>query len=183
MGGHVGGALTRSRLPEILYPVPMESAKYRDALRSVLDTASSVVESRLAAMSATATAHTEGIVIDVSLDQDGEGTFGVWARFEGSDAFSLNQQIGDERAIRRDLGRGRLGTAGSYSAARVVARETGGSYRRCRRRVDPHAHFPDCIRTALGSNNSRRSDRPGSRRPRFQSWTFTSMKARKLSAR
>jgi hypothetical protein len=99
MGGHVGGALTRSRLPEILYPVPMESAEYRDALRSVLDTASSVAESRLAAMRATATSHTEGIVIDVSLDQDGEGTFGVWARFEGSDAFSLNQQIGDEREL------------------------------------------------------------------------------------
>ncbi|MDV6276595.1 DUF6389 family protein [Rhodococcus erythropolis] len=51
----------------------MEGAEYRDALRSVLDTASSVVESRLASMRAAATAHTEGIAIDVSVDQDGEG--------------------------------------------------------------------------------------------------------------
>ncbi|MDJ0113817.1 DUF6389 family protein, partial [Rhodococcus erythropolis] len=70
----------------------------------VLDTASGVVSDRLAAIHNGATPRTEGIVIDVSLDQDGEGTFGVWARYEGPDAFSLNQQIGDERAIRRDLG-------------------------------------------------------------------------------
>lgn len=77
----------------------MEATEYRDSLRSVLDTTSSVVESRLAAMRAAATAHAEGIVIDVSVDQDGEGTFGVWARFDDPDAFSLNQQIGDEREL------------------------------------------------------------------------------------
>jgi len=77
----------------------MEPAEYSDALRSVLDTVSAVVSDRLAAIHHAATPRTEGIVIDVSVDQDGEGTFGVWARFEGPDAFSLNQQIGDEREL------------------------------------------------------------------------------------
>lgn len=77
----------------------MEPTEYRDELRSVLDTASGVVSDRLAAIHNGATPRTEGIVIDVSLDQDGEGTFGVWARYEGPDAFSLNQQIGDEREL------------------------------------------------------------------------------------
>ncbi|MDV8005911.1 DUF6389 family protein [Rhodococcus sp. IEGM 1318] len=77
----------------------MEPAEYRDELRSVLDTASAVVSGRLSAIHNAATPRTEGIVIDVSLDQDGEGTFGVWARFEGPDAFSLNQQVGDEREL------------------------------------------------------------------------------------
>lgn len=77
----------------------MEPTEYRDKLRSVLDTASGVVSDRLAAIHNAATPRTEGIVIDVSLDQDGEGTFGVWARYEGPDAFSLNQQIGDEREL------------------------------------------------------------------------------------
>ena len=77
----------------------MEPAEYSDALRSVLDTVSAVVSNRLAAIHHAATPRTEGIVIDVSVDQDGEGTFGVWARFEGPDAFSLNQQIGDEREL------------------------------------------------------------------------------------
>ncbi|MDF3317229.1 DUF6389 family protein [Rhodococcus sp. C3V] len=77
----------------------MEPAEYSGALRSVLDTVSAVVSDRLAAIHHAATPRTEGIVIDVSVDQDGEGTFGVWARFEGPDAFSLNQQIGDEREL------------------------------------------------------------------------------------
>lgn len=68
-------------------------------MRSVLDTASAAVSDRLAAIHNAATLRTEGIVIDVSVDQDGEGTFGVWARFEGPDAFSLNQQVGDEREL------------------------------------------------------------------------------------
>lgn len=41
----------------------------------------------------------EGIVVDVFVDQDGEGPFDVWARFEGDDAFALDRRFDDERHL------------------------------------------------------------------------------------
>ncbi|MFI9056830.1 MULTISPECIES: DUF6389 family protein [Streptomyces] len=32
-------------------------------------------------------------------DQEGHGTFAVWARFSGADSFALDRQIGDEREL------------------------------------------------------------------------------------
>ncbi|MFE4500167.1 DUF6389 family protein [Rhodococcus sp. NPDC056743] len=77
----------------------MEPTEYRGALRAVLDTASAAAAARLAAIRNAATARTDGVIIDVFVDQDGHGTFDVWARFEGPDAFTLDRQLGDERAL------------------------------------------------------------------------------------
>jgi hypothetical protein len=41
----------------------------------------------------------EGIAIDVFVDQDGEGPFDVWARFEGSGAFALDRRFDEERHL------------------------------------------------------------------------------------
>ncbi|MFF2495853.1 DUF6389 family protein [Agromyces sp. NPDC058064] len=77
----------------------MGSADYRDALRAALDTRSAVAAERLAAMRAIATPATAGVVIELFTDQDAEGTFGVWARFDGADAFRLDRELGDEREL------------------------------------------------------------------------------------
>jgi hypothetical protein len=77
----------------------VEATEYRDALRAVLDTASAVAAARLTAIRNTATARTDGVIIEVFVDQDAHGTFDVWARFEGPDAFTLDRQLGDERAL------------------------------------------------------------------------------------
>ncbi|MFE9014516.1 DUF6389 family protein [Streptomyces cyaneofuscatus] len=76
-----------------------DASRYRAELRRVLDTASPDVARRLAAIRDTATERTDGVVIDVFPDQDGEGTFAVWARFEGGDAFTLDRRLGDERQL------------------------------------------------------------------------------------
>ncbi len=39
------------------------------------------------------------MVVDVFPDQDGEGAFAVWARFEGADAFELDRRLGEEREL------------------------------------------------------------------------------------
>ncbi len=41
----------------------------------------------------------DGMVIDVFIDQDAEGPFDVWARFEGHDAFALDRRFDDERHL------------------------------------------------------------------------------------
>ncbi|WP_337192388.1 DUF6389 family protein [Streptomyces sp. YIM 132580] len=76
-----------------------DASRYRAELRRVLDTVSPDVARRLAAIRDTATERTDGVVIDVFPDQDGEGTFAVWARFEGSDAFALDRRLGDDRQL------------------------------------------------------------------------------------
>jgi hypothetical protein len=75
--------------------------EYRDALRAVLDPVSQSTAVRLFALHRAATAGAEGVLIEVFVDQDAEGTFGVWARFEGADSFSLDRQLGDERELFR----------------------------------------------------------------------------------
>ncbi len=41
----------------------------------------------------------DGIAIDVFVDQDGEGPFDVWARFEGDAAFGLDRRFDDDRRL------------------------------------------------------------------------------------
>ncbi|WP_145501775.1 DUF6389 family protein [Streptomyces sp. CFMR 7] len=76
-----------------------ETARYRAELRRVLDMASTTVARRLEAVRDAATARTDGVVVDVFPDQDGEGTFAVWARFEGADSFELDRRLGEERQL------------------------------------------------------------------------------------
>jgi hypothetical protein len=73
--------------------------EYRDALRAVLDPASQPTAARLSVLHRAATVGAEGVLIEVFVDQDAEGPFGVWARFEGADAFGLDRRIGDEREL------------------------------------------------------------------------------------
>lgn len=60
---------------------------------------SQVTAVRLSAIHRVATAGADGVLIDVYLDQDAEGPFGVWARFDGPDSFSLDRRLGDEREL------------------------------------------------------------------------------------
>lgn len=41
----------------------------------------------------------ESLQIEVFPDQDGEGTFDVWARFEGRDSYVLNKPIDEHRHL------------------------------------------------------------------------------------
>lgn len=77
----------------------MGTVEYRDALRAVLDAASLSTAARLSALYRAATAGADGVLIEVFVDQDAEGPFGVWARFEGADSFSLVRRLGDEREL------------------------------------------------------------------------------------
>lgn len=77
----------------------MGTVDYRAALRAVLDSASQSTADRLSMLHRAATTGADGVRIDVFLDQDAEGPFGVWARFEGADSFNLDRQLGDEREL------------------------------------------------------------------------------------
>ena len=77
----------------------MRSVEYRDALRAMLDRVSASTAVRLSGLHRAATAGVDGMLIDVFLDQDAEGPFGVWARFEGADSFDLDRQLGDDREL------------------------------------------------------------------------------------
>ncbi|MFJ6530938.1 DUF6389 family protein [Microbacterium sp. NPDC091662] len=77
----------------------MNTVEYRDAMRAVLDLVSQSAAVRLSALHRAATAGAEGVLIEVFVDQDAEGPFGVWARFEGADSFALDRQLGDEREL------------------------------------------------------------------------------------
>ncbi|WP_432005514.1 DUF6389 family protein [Streptomyces parvus] len=76
-----------------------DTAAYRAGLRRVLDVASPSVARRLEALRDSATARTDGVTIDVFPDQEGDGTFAVWARFSGADSFTLDRLVGDERQL------------------------------------------------------------------------------------
>ena len=77
----------------------MTTAEYRDTLAAVLREASPAAASKLAAIQRVATAGADGVLIDVFVDEDAEGTFSVWARFEGDDSFALDRLLGEEREL------------------------------------------------------------------------------------
>lgn len=75
---------------------------HSDALRPILDAHTSDVAARLARFCAAAEEagnDIDGIILDVFVDQDGEGPFDVWARFSGQNAFALDRQFDDERQL------------------------------------------------------------------------------------
>ncbi|MFB9926974.1 DUF6389 family protein [Amycolatopsis halotolerans] len=75
----------------------MDTGDYRAAVTGILGTAAQETSARLERFWTEARA--EGIVIDVFVDQDGEGPFDVWARFEGADAFALDRRFDDDRHL------------------------------------------------------------------------------------
>ncbi|NLU64289.1 hypothetical protein HCA61_18755 [Rhodococcus sp. HNM0563] len=80
----------------------MDTGDYEAAVRRILTTASTEVADRLRGFLAAARADgvdIEGITIDVVVDQDGEGPFDVWARFDGRDAFLLDRRFDEERRL------------------------------------------------------------------------------------
>ncbi|MBU2694376.1 DUF6389 family protein [Pimelobacter sp. 30-1] len=81
----------------------MDRDAYLPALRRILDTRTADVTARLRRVAEVAAgpdgAGVQGIVVDVFPDQDGEGTFDVWVRFEGPDFFALNKPIDDVRHL------------------------------------------------------------------------------------
>ncbi|KZE89500.1 DUF6389 family protein [Microbacterium sp. TNHR37B] len=78
----------------------MDVREYRDALRSVLESTEAETLRRLGLISrAAAEADIEEIVLDLFVDDDAEGPFDVWARFEGESVFVTQQRLGDERQL------------------------------------------------------------------------------------
>ncbi|MGW7532987.1 DUF6389 family protein [Amycolatopsis sp. NPDC054798] len=78
----------------------MDTGEYRAAVTGILGSAAQETFARLERFWAAArAAEAEGIVVDVFVDQDGEGPFDVWARFAGRDAFALDRRFDDDRQL------------------------------------------------------------------------------------
>lgn len=77
----------------------VDIVEYREALRAVLDAVSQPAAARLSALHRAAAIGADGILIEVFVEQDAEGPFSVWGRFEGADSFSLDRRLGDEREL------------------------------------------------------------------------------------
>ncbi|GAA1316327.1 DUF6389 family protein [Leucobacter albus] len=78
----------------------MNRSDYAAALRTLLEPQSVVTSDRLASFAAAAAdGAADAIVVNVFVDQDGEGPFDVWARFEGRDAFALDRRFDDARQL------------------------------------------------------------------------------------
>lgn len=84
------------------YPGGMDAQDYADALRPLLaahtDDAAARLE-RFHRAAVEAGAGIDAVLIDVFVDQDAEGPFDVWARFEGRDAFLLDRRFDDDRHL------------------------------------------------------------------------------------
>ncbi|WP_101844953.1 DUF6389 family protein [Zhihengliuella sp. ISTPL4] len=79
-----------------------DAEPYACALRTVLDPESERVAAALGELHRAAVEAANGveaILIDVFVDQDGEGPFDVWARFEGADAFELDRRLDEQRHL------------------------------------------------------------------------------------
>jgi hypothetical protein len=81
----------------------VDAAEYRRSLAHILAARSAVVAATLerlgGAASDVAGVKVDGVTIDVFVDQDAEGPFDVWARFEGAEAFELDRRFDDERRL------------------------------------------------------------------------------------
>lgn len=77
----------------------VDASEYRIALRTVLDASSSTVARQLATIGSAVAGETDCVIIDVFVDQDGEGPFDVRARFDGPNAFAFDRRFESERAL------------------------------------------------------------------------------------
>ncbi|MFK4763111.1 DUF6389 family protein [Microbacterium sp. ZW T5_45] len=78
----------------------MTADDYATALHAALATTDTEVRRRLVLIAdAAAAASVDMIVLDVFLDDDAEGPFDVWARFEGESVFVTQQRLGEDRHL------------------------------------------------------------------------------------
>ncbi|UMP04792.1 DUF6389 family protein [Amycolatopsis sp. EV170708-02-1] len=77
----------------------MDQDEYRRRLRRVLDAHSDDVATRLRVIVEAIGDTVESVQIEVFPDQDGEGTFDIWARFDGPDSYVLNKPIDEHRHL------------------------------------------------------------------------------------
>lgn len=76
------------------------AAEYRDALRPLLEAASTRVSGILKTLAGAANIPgIDGVVLDVYVGQDPEGPFDIWARFAGPRGTELDFALGDARAV------------------------------------------------------------------------------------
>ena len=80
----------------------MNAREYADKLGPVLATVAGEVARRLEQFHSAAEEagdSVDRILIEVFVDQDGEGPFDVWARFDGVAAFALDRRFDEERHL------------------------------------------------------------------------------------
>jgi len=80
----------------------MDAREYAGKLAVVLAPFSAEAAGRLQQFQAAALEAGNGvtaILVDVFVDQDGEGPFEVWVRFEGSASFSLDRRFEEDRHL------------------------------------------------------------------------------------
>ncbi|MFM1729278.1 DUF6389 family protein [Prescottella soli] len=77
----------------------MQRAEYISELGTVLDRHTDAAAEKITAILAACPAEATELCFDVFPDQDGEGTFDVWARLDGPDHFALNKPIADHRHL------------------------------------------------------------------------------------
>ncbi|RVW08907.1 hypothetical protein EGT67_15515 [Prescottella agglutinans] len=77
----------------------MQRAEYISELGTVLDRHSNAAAEKISAILDNCPAEATALAFDVFPDQDGEGTFDVWARLDGPDHFALNKPVDDHRHV------------------------------------------------------------------------------------
>lgn len=80
----------------------METRDYVSKLAPILDASTAEVADRLARFGLAANEAGDGvdrIIVEVFVDQDGEGPFDVWARFDGRAGFALDRRFDEERHL------------------------------------------------------------------------------------
>ncbi|MGF7120834.1 MULTISPECIES: DUF6389 family protein [unclassified Rhodococcus (in: high G+C Gram-positive bacteria)] len=77
----------------------MNRTEYLSELATVLGRYTETAAQRISEILDACPTEATALWFDVFPDQDGEGTFDVWARFDGPDAFVLNRPIDDHRHL------------------------------------------------------------------------------------
>ncbi|WP_430332370.1 DUF6389 family protein [Rhodococcus sp. ACT016] len=77
----------------------MDRAEYLSELEAVLGRYTATAAEKISAILAACPAEATELCFDVFPDQDGEGTFDVWARLEGPDSFVLNKAVDEHRHL------------------------------------------------------------------------------------
>lgn len=77
----------------------MTTTAYLRSLIEAINPEREAVRERLLAVAAAATPAISAIAIDLFVDQDAEGPFDAWARYEGPGGTELNLLVGDARHV------------------------------------------------------------------------------------
>ncbi|MCL2534367.1 MAG: DUF6389 family protein [Nocardiaceae bacterium] len=77
----------------------MDRTEYLSVLQTVLDRHTARASEKISAILDGCPPEASALCFDVFPDQDGEGTFDIWARLEGPDSFALNKPIDAHRHL------------------------------------------------------------------------------------